>query len=246
MCILLKDEINKLETQEDFNKLLYSTVWATMMSHLIQRGDIQEYFKTILEEVFEQIEKICSNKKMAFILKEIEKHIKVSADNNTFGDNNLDNSTSSFNISLSFLSGKLEDIDFYKRNDNIKEREISKIYNEQMNRDCLVDLMRQKQNDENLYDYLLLQYNKIEDANIYSSKKFKEKASYIELGNKIMESYQSNYIKIIAFLGQILDKLLDNFHYLPYSTKCISKILKKISENIKSRRKCIYFPIFFL
>ena len=39
-----------------------------------------------------------------------------------------------------------------------------------MNRDCLVDLMRQKQNDENLYDYLLLQYNKIEDANIYSSK----------------------------------------------------------------------------
>jgi hypothetical protein len=76
-----------------------------MMSHLIQRGDIQEYFKTILEEVFEQIEMICSNKKMAFILKEIEKHIKVSADNNTFGDNNLDNSTSSFNISLSFLSG---------------------------------------------------------------------------------------------------------------------------------------------
>jgi hypothetical protein len=41
MCILLKDEINKLETQEDFNKLLYSTVCATMMSHLIQRSDIQ-------------------------------------------------------------------------------------------------------------------------------------------------------------------------------------------------------------
>ena len=284
MCILLKDEINKLETQEDFNKFLCSTVCGTMMSHLIQRSDIQEYFKTILEEVFEQIEMICSNKKMTFILREIEeqliemnkgkkketkntsiknknrsqkktyetKNSYVSADNNTFRDNIIDNSASSFNISLSFLSGELDDIDFFKSTDNIKEkeREISQMYNESMNRDCLVDLMRQKQNDEKLYDYLLLQYNKMDDANIYSSKKFREKASHSELGSKIMDCYRSNYIKVIAFLEKILDKLLDNFHYLPYSIKCISKIIsifirKKFPKISKVEENAFISQFFF-
>ena len=53
LCILLKDEINKMQDHNDFNKFLCSTVCGTMMSYLSQRSDIQEYFKIILEEVFE-------------------------------------------------------------------------------------------------------------------------------------------------------------------------------------------------
>ena len=65
-----------------------------------------------------------------------------------------------------------------------------------------------------------------------------------------MESYQNNYIKIIAFLEKILDKLLDNFHYLPYLTKCLSNIIsifirKKFLKISKVEENAFISQFFF-
>jgi hypothetical protein len=72
MCILLKDEINKMKSYNDFSIFLCSTACGCLMSQLCQKRDVQEYFKLILEEVIEQIEITCSNKKMTCKIKEIE------------------------------------------------------------------------------------------------------------------------------------------------------------------------------
>ena len=282
LCILLKDEINKMQDHNDFNKFLCSTVCGTMMSFLSQRSDIQEYFKIILEEVFEQIEMICSNKKMTFILKEIEEQLieinkgkkkdknniknknksqkktveirnpfgQLDQNNATMDSIHMDFSSNSFNMSLSFLSGEGDELDcFYRTSDTSKEKELTKLYNTPMNDKALQELIAEKQCDRNLYDYLVLQLKKMEDANIYSNVKFKEKASHSEFASRIMDSYQNDYFKIVAFIEKILDKLLDNFHFLPYSIKCICKIIsifiRKKFPNITTVEENAFISQFF-
>lgn len=75
MCILLKDEVNKIQTHNDYSKFLCNTSCGFILSHLCQKSDVQEFFKIILEEVVEQIEITCSSKKMTFKLNEIEEQI---------------------------------------------------------------------------------------------------------------------------------------------------------------------------
>ena len=149
----------------------------------------------------------------------------MDQNNATMDSIHVDFSANSFNMSLSFLSGEGDELDcFYRNSDTSKEKELTKMYNTPMNEKTLQELIQEKQYDRNLYDYLVLQLKKMDDSNIYSNIKFKEKASHSEFASRIMDSYQNDYFKIVAFIEKILDKLLDNFHFLPYSIKCICKI----------------------
>ena len=256
ICILLKDEINKIKTYSDFSKFLCSTVCGTMMGQLGKKNDIQEYFKIILEEVIEQIEMKCSNKKMIFILKEIEEQLKEKKNENNKEDlknknksknkskNKIKNKTdkkniedllnydaltaTSFNMTLSFLNFYGEDLDFKinKINEKEKEEEFNKKYAVSMNRELLEQLINEKESDYKVYEYLVLQLRRIgDDKDIYSNKKFIEKASKSELSKEIWESYQNDFINIITFIDKLIDKLNDNLHFLPYSIKCLCKII---------------------
>ena len=256
ICILLKDEINKIKTYSDFSKFLCSTVCGSMMGQLGIKNDIQEYFKIILEEVIEQIEMKCSNKKMIFILKEIEEQLKEKKNENNKEDlknknksknkskNKIKNKTdkkniedllnydaltaTSFNMTLSFLNFYGEDLDFKinKINEKEKEEEFNKKYAVSMNRELLEQLINEKESDYKVYEYLVLQLRRIgDDKDIYSNKKFIEKASKSELSKEIWESYQNDFINIITFIDKLIDKLNDNLHFLPYSIKCLCKII---------------------
>ena len=88
-----------------------------------------------------------------------------------------------------------------------------------------------------------------EDKDIYSNKNFKDKAAHSELYSKILESYQSDFIKTTCFIDKILDKLLNNFQFLPYSIKCLCKIIsifiKKKFPNITTVEENAFISQFF-
>ena len=250
MCILLKDEISKMQSHSDFSKFLCSTTCGYILRNLYQKSDIQEFFKNILEDVIEQIEVTCSSRKMTFKLKEIEEQIqekhkekknknkssnkykkKMERNTQMLTSYDTQSSSSTLSLSLSFASLDIEDIDFNFKNKSFIEREedFSKIYSIPMNKNLLEDIVNQYKNSEEtkIYEYLKLQLNKMgEDKNIYSNNSFKEKAyTSSENPNEILYSYQQDFIKIIVFIEEILEKLLNNFHYLPYSIKCLCKII---------------------
>ena len=236
-CILLKDEINKMKSQNDFTKFLCSTVCGTMMSQIAQKNDIQEYFKSILEEVIEQIEMTCSNKKMTFKIKEIEEQIQEknkekfiqNSKNNIKNKNksknknkfdkketiedmfNCDVTAKSFNLSLSFLSFD-EDFDvnkINKINEKTKEEDFSKLYNAPMNKELLEKLIIENQFDKKINDYLVLQFKKMgDDKDIYSNQKFKDKVFHSNMSNQIIQSYQHDFINIITFIERIIDLMI--------------------------------------
>jgi hypothetical protein len=215
---------------------------------------VQEFFKIILEEVVEQIEITCSSKKMTFKLNEIEEQIlekyrekknksskmKKNKDKDKEKDKekernspniNMSNydSHNTLNMSMSFLSLESEEVPFnYKNvNQSEKEEEFNKIYSIPMDRALLEKLINQyKDKDKKVYEYLILQLNKMEDVNIYSNNNFKRKAYETRnLSYEIIQSYQLDFIRIITFIEEILDKLIKNFHFLPYSVKCLCKII---------------------
>ena len=256
MCILLKDEVNKIQTHNDYSKFLCNTTCGFILSHLCQKSDVQEFFKIILEEVVEQIEITCSSKKMTFKLNEIEEQIlekhreKKNKNKSTKKKKNKDkdkdkerakeinspninmsnfDSHNTLNMSMSFLSLESEENAFnYKNvNQSEKEEEFNKIYSIPMDRISLGKLINlYKDKDKKVYEYLMLQLNKMEDMNIYSNKNFKQEAYEArDLSYEIMQSYQHDFIRIITFIEEILDKLVKNFHFLPYSVKCLCKII---------------------
>ena len=277
ICILLKDEISKMESHNDFSKFLCSTVCGTMMSQFGQKNDIQEYFKSILEEVIEQIEMICSNKKMTFKLKEIEEEIYEKNKDKSCQKNNIKNknksknkskyeknkhfenimnydtiTATSFNMSLSFLNAEIDDFDINvnKKKEKTKEQEFTTKYSIPMNRE-LIEILIQNQQNAKLKEYLVLQLKKIgDDKDIYSNKKFKEKCLHSELSSQIYESYQHDFINIITFIEKIIDKLNDNFHFIPYSIKCFCKIIsilikKKFPSITKVEENAFISQFFF-
>ena len=132
-------------------------------------------------------------------------------------------------MSMSFLSLESEEVPFnYKNvNQSEKEEEFNKIYSIPMDRALLEKLINQyKDKDKKVYEYLILQLNKMEDVNIYSNNNFKRKAYETRnLSYEIIQSYQLDFIRIITFIEEILDKLIKNFHFLPYSVKCLCKII---------------------
>jgi hypothetical protein len=279
ICILLKDEINKMKTHNDFSKFLCSTVCGTMMGQLGHKNDIQEYFKSILEEVIEQIEMTCSNKKMTFKIKEIEEQIQeknkekaiqnknnIKNKNKSKGKNKVDKNKNfeefmnsdaltakSFNLTLSFLSFDEElDINFNNKiNEKTKEENFVKLYDAPMNKELLEQLINENLCNNQIYEYLILQLKKMgNDKDIYSNKIFKEKALNSEFSSQIYESYQHDFNNIISFIEKIIDKLNDNFHFIPYSLKCLCKIIsilikKKFPKITKVEENAFISQFFF-
>ena len=254
MCILLKDEINKMESHNDFSIFLCSTPCGSIMSQLCQKRDVQEYFKLIIEEVVEQIEVTCSNKKMTFKIKEIEEQLLDKNKEKIDSKNSLKNkakstkkdknkikkkdiedmmnydtlTATSFNMTLSFLNFESEEVNIKskKKNEKSKEEEFTKFFSNPMDRELLEKEIMEKKSDNNLNDYLVLQLKKIgEDKDIYSHKKFKDKASNNEYSKEILDSYQHDFINITTFIENIIDKLIENAHFLPYSIKCLCRII---------------------
>ena len=277
MCILLKDEVNKIQTLSDYSKFLCNTSCGFILSHLCQKSDVQEFFKIILEEVVEQIEVTCSSKKMTFKLNEIEEQImekhKEKNSNNKSSKKKKDkdkekdreknspnintsnyDTYNSLNLSSSFLSLESDEVAFkYKNvNQSEKEEEFNRIYSIPMDRILLEKLVNQyKDKDKNVYEYLFLQFDKMDDMNMYSNKFFKQKAYETkDLSNEILQSYQHDFIKIITFIEEILDKLIKNFHFLPYSVKCLCKIIsilirKKFPKITKVEENAFISQFFF-
>ena len=286
ICILLKDEISKIKTHNDFTKFLCSTVCGCMMNQLGLKSEVQEYFKIILEEVIEQIEMKCSHKKMTFKIKEIEEELQENIENSDKNDKNQDKkkqsksnvkrkikkknddltikklenmmknydtiTASSFNMSLSFLNFETDEVSLNvnKLDDKTKEEEFNKKYSPPMTKELLEQLIGENKNNHKIYDYLVLQLKKMgDDKEIYSNKKFVDKANHSEMSKEIWQSYQNDFLNITFFIEKLIDKLNDNLHFLPYPIKCLCKIIsiliRKKFPKISSVEENAFISQFF-
>ena len=270
LSILLKKEISELKSTDDLNNFLENTPCGCLLEQLINKIDIKSYFNNLLKNIIENIELKCSDKKMYFFVSDIEKIKKERKRRNQKEKGNKKKDDDEDDIYKKDWNDTPEiDINNYfsrtstlmeeNSNDeavikNLFGKESSKVFSEKYSPELKIKDFLEKINtseDKKFKDYLNLQlkYCKNQD-NYFSNQTFMNKVFNSNYSTKLLNEYQLNFMKVIIIIKDIFNKLLSDLHLLPYSIKCICKIIlllirKKFPQIIACEENAFVAKFFF-
>ena len=270
LSILCKKEISELNSENDLQIFLENTPCGCLLEQLINKIDIKSYFNNLLKDIMENIELKCSDKKIIFSIEEIEKHInlrkqrtqkeKGSANKNQEDDDAIYmknwNEEPEFDI-----------MNYFSRTTSVMEenntdeaaiktlfgKESSKVFSEKYSpelrtKDFLEKIKSSK--DQRYTDYLnnQLKYCKEKD-DYFSNNVMMNRVFKSNISQKILNEYQLNFMKVVIIIKDIFNKLLTDLHLLPYSIKCLCKIIliliRKRFPNISACEENAFVAKFF-
>ena len=220
-ALLLKSEINELKNFSDYDKFLNDTHCSILFERLRKKNDIQSYFKKISEKIIKKFENKYNTININFDKDKLQSNKSIITN---FQNNQLLNKNNIENLEKNFINHYLQ---------NLVE-------------EMLIDYKNDYKNDKVMVDFLDF---KIEDcktkSNIYSPEKvfqsYTDKNSNLKL--KEINYYQFNFMIVINFINEIIQALFDNLSYMPYSIKCICKI---INNSIRNKFKKIQTSFVYL
>ena len=260
---LLKKEINNLNINNNNinnieNTFLNDTPCGYIFQELAYKKDIQSYFKMIIIDLIEQMESVYPSQEIVLdpgiikenlLLTKLEEE-KEKEDLNKDKKNDI------------FWSKKLE-------KDMEKKLELFDVkYKFGLPREELEKILENddiKQN-KNMIDYI---NKKISESSnnpyLYSTEILLENINFLKLNNveferynddirkilskNILTIYKQSYFEIINIIDKLLDNLISNLHLLPYSIKCINKIISilinKKYPNLSAFERNIFIAKFF-
>ena len=273
LSILCKKEVSELKSVNDLQIFLENTPCGCLLEQLINKIDIKSYFNNLLKDIMENIELKCSDKKMVFSIEEIEKHIslrkqKVQKEKGSANKNQNQSLEEDDDIYRKNWndSPEIDLNNFFLRTPSLMEenadeeaiktlfgKESSKVFSEKYSPDLKTkDFIDKKasSNDQRYIDYINNQLKYCKEKDDYFSnvtmmnKVFKSKSS-----QKILNEYQLNFMKTIIIIKEIFNKLLTDLHLLPYSIKCLCKIIliliRKKFPNILACEENAFVAKFF-
>ena len=227
--ILLEKEINNLKDINDSNIFLNNTPCSFLLNQLIEKKDIKEFFRIVLEDNIENFEVSSSDTKLILDPTDIEKIIiekqklkrKISSTKNE--------------------KEKKEEIsEEAKKQISEESRKMNELFFTKYSIDMSVKSLKSEENniigiDKKLInDYIKLQTieNENDENNIYSNNEFfKLMNTNSENADEILKEYVSNFLKLINFLDSIFDSIFENLDLLPFSMKCICKMISILLER---------------
>ena len=244
--LMLKDEIDKLSDLEQVLSFLDNSRCGILLEQLIKKIDVQIYFKKMIIGTVARIEN-CSSRKINFNVNEINKKLSwLKSERNIENNNDIlknakdsykhrNNSSSSGepkvggNFPISFLTDiNIQYLEKIKKDDKFKENEDLIGYFEKL----------------------------IEDLNIYKNPELYANSTLIQtLYNSssptdILAIYKEQISEIISFINNLIEDLTSNTFLIPYSVKCICKIIfsliKQKFKNIRTVEINAFVSKFFL
>ena len=249
--LMLKDEINKLDSINNINDFLNQTPCSYILNELKHKKDIKEFAKIIIQSVLEKIEISYSDRVLNLDIDIIEKELNKFEDElkkkkkkKIFHLENLiflksidyevnveDNNNDKDNKLDSY-------IDAYQMRNQNKHNLFNEKYVCNLNRKQLKEIAIKHINEIDMKDYASKYVLKSSnDDNLFSNELlysiiFKSKYSKI-----LFLLYQIDFLKSIEILDLLINSFIDNIEIIPTSLKCISKIIyvliKKKFPNIK-------------
>ena len=252
ISMLLIEEIKGLR-KENYNKFLEETVSGYILEQLKNKFDIKNYFKVIIYNLLEKLEAISSNKQINLKVKQIQEELNQARELQK-------------KIQKSGLKQKIVEKIFYNKNanlaeifyDNLNENRKDNIQKDLFNFKYIADVTKevlQKKIKENegkkgMEEFCNLQIKNLENnSNIFSHEKFLANILLIEDSNDALSLYQIDFFKVITIIDELFNNLLENINLIPYSVKCICKIIlslvKKGNPNINTIEQNILLSKFF-
>ena len=221
LTLLLEDEINNLKDINQSEDFLSNSPCDILLQELKNKRDIKAYFKAIILNDIEKLENEYSDRLLKIKIEEL------------IEDNNVQENSD----------------DEYKKH-NKYHMEFNTKYILNLDKEELHKLININKDNQIIIDYLNPKFNECKNnSHIFSNIKFLKNLNKYSNSETILNKYQNNFNSILSFIDSILYKINDNIHLLPYSIKCLCKIIslliKKKFPQIKEVEKCSFIARFF-
>ena len=279
LTLLLQEEINNLKNINDYSIFLKETPCSFLLGELNEKKDIKTFFKMIITKAVEKLESNCSNKDLIFSLSKIEEGIQKKenmdkknekSDNKSIlsrfskkkssvirdSINNMDHSICleneselEFTKSTTFESKIIKEkyLGYFSKEKILELKEIVKKQKENKKEQEILDI---------LYDIYLKKLSLNESKNKSNTSKKKNNKydnekflNDLDNNEKVKKIYMDNFYKVIDCITIIISNMLENLYLLPYSVKCICKIIailiKKKFPNINIIEQNAFISKFF-
>ena len=242
LTMLLNEEINSLLYVEQHVNFLDDTCCGCLLEELRKKKDIQTFFKNVITESIENLEKNFSNFKFNFNIEKIYSNHKEESKNKIkmFGSNFEEKEISKIN-EKSAMQIQSEKKKFYSK------------YMSFLNKVSLEQLVTKNNLDteKSLYGLYFSQINNVSenDQFLYSNKQLILEINKYENSEILLYQYHKNFTGVTNFINSILDKIIEYFNLIPYSIKVFCKIILLMVEqkfpDITKSEKIIFLAKFF-
>ena len=251
ITLLLMDEINSLKGIETPETFLNSTKCGFFLEQLCEKNELQYFFKKIIFEVIESISNSHPNEEISFNPEKLREIISNQKEKDNKMKNEYETELEDELIlenvkSKSSNKSEEENTD----NKNCKNLFINKYMELLKEEDLQISLSNyeKKTNKNNMKDYINNISNNIKSSpEVFNTKILKENLNNNE---SIINLYEENYFQLSKYLDIIFDNLLENINLLPYSIRCICKIISVLIEkkfpNIKNYQTNAFISKFFI
>ena len=258
ITIVLKEEINDLNSENELDDFLNNSRCSYLLSELRKKNDVIIYAKTVIFNIIEKIENNNSynilNLNMNYLEDVIDTLIKEK----------------SLEKDMNILEGFLFEYDFSgeqknkelkinNKNEQLKIFEIDnvdeiKIFNSKymprIDEKELEENMKKYKDNQDMIEYLQIVKNMLSrDKDLLSNEKIVNiicKKNHSEL---LLTLFQINFLKLIELLDLLIDSLVKNEKIIPKSIKYINKIIyiliKKKFPNLSTLKLNICINKFF-
>ena len=249
--LLLDKEIKTIGNIREPNSFLNKSKCGYLLSQLIEKKDVKDFFKIILQNIMQDIGSNKFNFNISQIDEKINNKNKEKMGKKENKNNNIKNATKhesnnlniplTNNIDLSYKlcqPSEINDSDQKEKSKLIKDNPEYQDFNYKYLKDIsFMELKNEISKTENkslkeYYNFIIL--NSKENEQAYSLSDFNKSISNSKYPEIVWINYAQDFLKIKEFMDKLFNNLIYNFRIVPYSIKCICKIIYKLVSN--------YFP----
>jgi len=205
--ILLKKEINDLnEPNKNLSNFLNKTKCSYILEEFLTKKEVQCFLKSIIIDIIKSLEE--TSNKIYFDFKSIKNQIEI--------------------LEMKYENGEIEDLSII---DKEKFDKFNMKYYYTLKKEDIEKILNYK-NNENIKDFLKQKALDCQDSpSLYSLNKLLEDLSNYENQSGIWEYYIKCYIEIIEVIDNIFYNLFNNLSSIPYSVRCICKLISTLMKK---------------
>ena len=260
ISLLLMEEMKGIEKIVD-NKFLEETACGYVLEQLKNKTDVQNYFKTIILSLVEKLESMSSSKKINFNVKQIEEDFLKTKElmdqrfqKMGIKQKVIDRNFFRKSISIGDGQSEIENFEDEYLNDAIKDTKEKELFNSKYIPDITKEEIQKKlksfEGNKGMKEYCNIQLkNYNNNPKIFSNEKFLNNVYESTVSSEVLALYQIDFFKVIKILDELFNNLMNNIYLIPYSVKCICKIIlllaKKKFPNINTIEQNILISKFF-
>ena len=261
IALLLKKEINSLETADDSEKFLEETSCGYVLEELRRKNDIKYFFKNIINSAIEKMEVEYSGSEINLNVKqiqekyqqtkdELDKLYKKTGKKKKILDNEFYRKIIISNVFSFTEEDENENGQFSIPKDNIDPNLFNSKYIPDLTKNELENQIKIFDKNEKMVDYCNINIRRSQNDDDYGNQKLLQNIFDSPISKEVLASYQIDFSKIINLINKLIENLLNDLYLLPYSVKCICKIIlllaKKKFKDIKEVEINSFMAKFFI